>query len=370
MNDLLRLSYIVWLCASMGGITLAPIGANAIELHDLYEVKVPVKSRESEQRMQAFKQALITVMTRITGNRNINSKADVAGLLESPSRYIQQYRYLDAEGDASQLILWVRFDGGALERRLAAAGLPVWGTERPVVLIWLAIQGMGQRYLVGEDKAPIMRDVMQTTAKERGITLIFPLLDLEDQNRVNIADVIGEFDNRVRQASARYPADVIVVGRATALNDGYWRAHWSAYFGDQKSEWTSGGNLVEQMLSEGIHKLTDILSGQLAIHGSGGEDTVVALEVDKVDTLEDYVHLRTYLTSLSQVQWHRPYRIESNRVSLWLKLRGNIHDLERLIHLGDSLEKLERQPFENTPTTDSTIHGLTAAQILRYQLVH
>jgi hypothetical protein len=82
------------------------------------------------------------------------------------------------------------------------------------------------------------------------------------------------------------------------------------------------------------------------------------------------VRLRTYLTSLSQVQWHRPYRIESNRVSLWLKLRGNVHDLEQVIHLEDSLEKLERQPFENTSTTDSTIHGLAAAQILRYQLVH
>jgi hypothetical protein len=294
----------------------------------------------------------------------------VAGLLESPSRYIQQYRYLEAGGDASELILWVRFDGGALERHLAAAGLPVWGTERPVVLIWLAIQGMGQRYLVGEDNAPIMRDVMRTTAKERGITLIFPLLDLEDQNRVNIADVIGEFDNRVRQASARYPANVIVVGRATVLNDGDWRAHWSAYFGDQKSDWTSGGSLVEQMLSEGIHELTDILSGQLAIHGSAGEDTVVILEVDHVDTLEDYVRLRTYLTSLSQVQWHQPYRIESNRVSFWLKLRGNIRDLDLLIHLGDSLENLERQPFENTSTTDSTIHGLTTAQILHYQLIH
>jgi hypothetical protein len=370
MNCLLRLPYIVWLCASMGGITLAPVGVNAVELNDLYEVEVPVTSRASEQRIQAFRQALITTLIRITGDRNIASREDVAGLLESPSRYIQRYRYLDAEGDSSKLILWVRLDGAALARRVAAAGLPVWGPERPVVLIWLAIQGMGQRYLVGEDKAPVMRDVMQTTAKERGITLIFPLLDLEDQDRVNIADVIGEFDNRVRQASARYPADVIVVGRATVLNDGYWRAHWSAYFGDQKSDWISGGSLVEQMLSEGIHELTDILSSQLAIHGSAGEDTVVILEVDQVDSLEDYVRLRTYLMSLSQVQWHRPYRIESNRVSLWLKLRGNIHDLEQLIHLGDSLEKLERQPFENTSTTDPTIHGLTATQILHYQLAH
>ncbi len=369
MNDALRLSYIVWLCASLGWITLAPLGANAVELDGLYEVEVSVETRESGQRIKAFKQALITTLIRITGDRNIISKAEVAELLKNPSRYIQQYRYLDAGVDSSELILWVRLDGRALERRLEAAGLPVWGRERPVVLIWLAIQGMGQRYLVGEDKAPRMRDVMRTTATERGIALIFPLLDLQDQNRVSIADVIGEFDNRVRQASGRYPSDVIVVGRATVLNDGYWRAHWSAYFGDQTSNWTSEGSLVEQMLSEGIHELADILSGHLAIHGTAGEDTIVMLEVDQVDTLEDYVRLRTYLTSLGQVQWHRPYRIESNRVSLWLKLRGNIRDLERLIHFGDSLEKLEHQPFANTSTTGSTIHGLTAAQMLRYQLV-
>ena len=354
----------------MGWISLAPSGAKAVALDDLYEVEVPVETRDSGRRINAFKQALITTLIRITGDRDLISKAEVADLLENPSRYIQQYRYLDAGDDSTELILWVRLDGRALERRLAAAGLPVWGRERPVVLIWLAIQGMGQRYLVGEDKAPIMRDVMRTTAKERGIALIFPLLDLQDQNRVNIADVIGEFDNRVRQASGRYPSDVIVVGRASVLNDGYWRAHWSAYLGDQMSNWTSEGSRVEQMLSEGIHELTDILSGQLAIQGTAGEDTVVMLEVDQVDTLEDYVRVRTYLRSLGQVQWHRPYRIESNRVSLWLKLRGNISDLERLINLGDSLEKLERQPFVNTSTPDSTIHGLTAAQILRYQLVH
>ena len=370
MNDVLRLSFIVLLCASMGWITLAPADASAVELDDLYEVDVPVESRESGRRISAFKQALITTLIRITGDRNIVSNAEVAGLLESPSRYIQQYRYLDAGDELSELILSVRLDGRALERRLAAAGLPVWGRERPVVLIWFAIQGMGQRYLIGEDKAPVLRDVMHATAKERGIALIFPLLDLQDQNRVNIADVIGEFDNRVRQASGRYPSDVIVVGRATVLNDGYWRGNWNAYYGDQSGNWTSEGSRVEHMLSEGIHELTDILSGHLAIHGTAGEDTVVMLEVDQVDTLEDYVRLRTYLTSLGQVQWHRPYRIESSRVSLWLKLRGNIRDLERLINLGDSLEKLERQPFVNTTTTASAISGLTAAQILRYQLVH
>ena len=68
---------------------------------------------------------------------------------------------------------------------------------------------------------------MLAGAQRRGMPLQLPLLDLEDQTQLTPADLWSDYQPAIRQASARYPHDVIVVGRLRAQTDGRWRGAWS-----------------------------------------------------------------------------------------------------------------------------------------------
>ena len=330
-----------WLCVGLTALLLlAPAFSLSIEVKNLYDVEVPVANRESTARMQAFHHALASVLIRITGNSTIATKREVASLFKKPDRYVQQYRYVVTGEDLSPLLVQVRFDGVALERFLTKAGQPIWGKERPAVLLWLVVQDNRTRYLLNEGHSDPSVESIQLTAEQRGVPLMFPLLDLQDRNQVSVADIIGGFDDRIRQASERYSPDTIVIARATALNDGFWRTHWRMYFGDQSTEWVAQGTQISDALVEGIHRLATELSNRLAVNFGVLEGSSVILTVDGVDTVEDYARLYAYLASLSPVNSFRPHRIESSQMSFWLQLRGNPLALERLIGLGGVLNKV------------------------------
>ncbi len=358
-----------WLYVGVSGLLiLAPAFCLSIEVKNLYDVEIPVTSRESTERIQAFRQALASVLIRITGNNAIATKREVASLFKNPDRYVQQYRYVVTGEDVSPLLLLVSFEGEALERDLTKVGQPIWGKERPAVLLWLAVQERRSRYLLGEGHSDQQSmESIQMTAEQRGVPLMFPLLDLQDRNQVSVADIIGEFDDRIRQASGRYSPDTIVIARATALNDGFWRAHWRMYFGDQSTEWISQGTQITDALVEGVNQLATELSNRLAVNFGALRDSSVILTVDGVDTLEDYARLYAYLASLSPVSSFRPYRIESSQMSYWLQLRGDPLALERLIELGGVLNKVATP----TPLMSQRAGEVTtqSAPTLNYQLL-
>lgn len=349
---------------------LPPITGYAVELKTLYDVHIPVESRDQAELQDAFKQALETILVRVTGNLNIASHTEIVDLLEKPARFVQQYRYYEqGEESPPTLYLWMHFDGESLEKQLIEAGLPVWGKERPAVLIWFAIERQGKRFLVGEDSDSQAREVLTTSAKRVGIPVMFPLLDLEDSALVNASDVFGGFAERLDQASRRYNPDAVLIAWANGTADGFWKTQWRLDIGAETRGWTPVGVNFEQVLEDGMGRLAGELSNHLAVSSQAGERDSVFLMVSGVDTLEDYARISSYLTGLDRIGRYRPYRIQSGLATFWLRLRGSPQDLERLIELGGVLDK--------TAATDSVAPSLrpvaasisNPALILYYQLL-
>ena len=46
-------------------------------------------------------------------------------------------------------------------------------------------------------------------AQRRGLTLVIPEWDSQDQGRLNVADIRGRFDQQLRDASSRYPHELV-----------------------------------------------------------------------------------------------------------------------------------------------------------------
>tara|TARA_R110000782_G_scaffold17576_11_gene48992 strand:- start:186 stop:1232 length:1047 start_codon:yes stop_codon:yes gene_type:complete len=315
--------------------------AHAIQVSGLYQATVPVPDESASKRNPAIKQALIQVLVKLTGNRNIRNSSDIVPLIERPERFVQQFRYRQADnseesvGQSTELL--VQFDEIALNDGLRSYGLTVWGQERPSILVWLAYEQNETRRLVSFEERPEYLNMLDAGAAARGLSLLFPLLDLEDSSQISISDVWGGFIDPISKASDRYQADVILTAKIIQVLPNLWESKWTAYINDQTESWASQGELAEIVLKEGIDELADRIASQYASIGSSVSE-VIELLVTDIDDLDKYARALSYLESVQSISSVQVKRVFRNNVMFTLVNRGGLAAIDQSITLGKTLE--------------------------------
>jgi len=315
--------------------------AYAIKVSGLYQAAVTVADESVSKRNPAIKQALIKVLVKLTGDRNIRSSSDIAPLIERPERFVQQFRYRQVdnleEPDVRSTELLVEFDETALNDGLRSYGLTIWGQERPSVLVWLAHEQNETRRLVSFEDRPEYLNMLDAGATARGLSLLFPLLDLEDSSQISVSDVWGGFKDPISGASNRYQADVILTAKVIQVLPNLWESNWTAYINDQTQSWVSEGELAEIVLQEGIDELADRVASQYANTGSSVTE-VIELLVTDVDNLDKYARALSYLESVQSVSSVQVKRVSRNNVMFTLVNRGGLAAIDQSVALGKTLE--------------------------------
>jgi len=315
--------------------------AVAIQVSGLYQATVPVADESVAKRKPAIKQALIQVLVKLTGDRNIRSSSSIAPLIERSERFVQQFRYRHIDNTEEPVVqsteLLVQFDETALNEGLRSYGLTIWGQERPSVLVWLAHEDNQVRRLVSFENSPEYLNMLDQGATARGLSLLFPLLDLEDSSQISVSDVWGGFKEPIANASNRYQADVILTGKIIQALPNLWESNWTAYISDQTVSWTSQGELAEIVLKEGVDELADRIASQYANTGSSVSE-VIELLVTDVDNLDKYARALAYLESVQSVSSVQVKRVTRNNVMFTLVNRGGLAAIDQSIALGKTLE--------------------------------
>lgn len=173
--------------------------AQAVVIKDLYEALIPVKSQARKERQEALREGLVQVLIKVSGSTALIVGEDpvVEMALEKPNSYIQQYRYRAVQAGSisstgstrTERVLWVKFDEKAINKLLRNNGQPVWGRTRPVTLVWLIVAEQGNRQLLSSrDKHPAVAAV-ENYARQRGLPVQFPYMDLTDRGKLSISDV-------------------------------------------------------------------------------------------------------------------------------------------------------------------------------------
>jgi len=317
---------------------------------DLYTARVGVADRSAAEQSRAMHRALRVVLLKVTGDRDAARRAASNPAFRTPDGFVQQYRYISDRGTETEPALWfeVRFDRQAVDDALRGEGLQLWGQERPSVLVWLAVQNSGQRYLVSGDGSEEVSGALQQTARQRGLPLLFPLHDVQDQSQVTFADVWGAFQPQVMAASARYQAPAVLSGRLEKRTGDYWRGSWSLEFGGKRSHWDTDGRTPTEAVGLAIDQVADRIAQQLAIRASaGGEgegDASVSVSVEGVNSLSDYARTLRYLQSLTAVREVGVREIVGDRVDFGLDLRGSEQSLDRAVDVGRVLRPVSKEP--------------------------
>jgi hypothetical protein len=198
--------------------------ASAVEMESLYTVQVPLDPDEPDAQNFAYQTALTEVLVRVTGATGIAEWEQMAEIFPNPGRFVLEIRR------GSDDTLGISLDGEAIEDVLRQAGVAIWENDRPLTLIWIAVDwGQGEREIVAADdperrpgdarsidRNRLLRERVTEIATYRGIPVLFPLLDIEDLENISFSDIWGGFDDLLLLASARYQAETVLVGRIRA----------------------------------------------------------------------------------------------------------------------------------------------------------
>jgi hypothetical protein len=332
-SSLLRLSPVVALAAAAlwGAPTLAATFAN------LYTVTVtpdPALGAEPDAALQA---AMARLLVRVTGSRNAPLDPALRPLIASPRSF------LSSSGSDRQGRALFGFSPSQIERALTELGQPVWGPERPLTLLWVAVDdGAGGRALLGSGDAAelgapatpqmtelleMVREEIAMAADERGLPIAWPLLDLQDIGAVEFLDVWGGFDDEIVAASARYRADAVLIGRVRPGLSGP-EVEWLFVQGIDRRPLPVGA------IRDGLDIAADRYAADLATTGGA---SVALLTVRDVRTPADYGRVVSYLERQSVLQNVDVESFEGGGLSVRVAARGDPRVLERVLALGGVL---------------------------------
>ncbi len=348
------------LCAVTG-----PAHASAIK--QMYELSLPVASQQKHIRTAAFEQGLIEVSMRVSGSSMAPTQLD----LSRASQMISQYRYIGmsraeikaymkqtASAVRPRYKLWMKFDDAKVKQQLRSKGLPIWGYQRPGVLIWLAVKDGKNRYLLKRSDQSQIKDAVEKEARRRGLPIIWPEYDAEDKQQLSFIDVWGEFWEPLKQVSRRYAADAILLGKMSWLN-GSWQVNWSLQLEGKNESWQLSALDMGMITSSGIGVATDHISSRFAVYEGIENEGRLLLRVSDLSGVKAYAAASHYIASLAPVKSVYTKEINPSQADFFLELNGDENDLKRIIALGrvlvpDNRPEIEPEILQNNASLDNT----------------
>ena len=313
--------------------------ASAVEVTGLYSVEGTLDPDDPNAQSSAYQAALNEVLVRITGQAASADAEELAIIFPNPAVYVLQYR----PGPDDTLV--VTFDGPAIERTLRQAGATVWGTDRPLTIIWLAIDwGLGDREIVSAgdpdrgtsggrsiDRNQSLRERVQEIATRRGLPIVFPLLDAEDLRRIGFVDIWGGFDDPLLEASARYEADSILVGRIRPNE--MQSPRWTWYVSEQRFGWPGEPE-------EAMHQLADALAARNAI-SSDEVSEELELTISGIDSVVSYGRLQQYMSNLRVFDSIVIRSAQPDRITYEVIVQGGAERLHNVLGISNLLERVD-----------------------------
>jgi len=320
--------------------SLTALPGMAIELDDLYTAEVSVDPQDPDARDNAYRAAMAEILVRVTGDPMFMDSAQMADLFPNPTRYVTQFR------DGPEDTLIVTLDGPAIESVLRRSGNTVWGTDRPLTLVWLAVDwGDGERELVASDdqersvgaarsidRNRLLRERVQAVADLRGVPVVFPLMDTEDRQNVSFADIWGGFDERLLYASQRYGTSSVLVGRIRP--DAVTPHRWTLYLGGERQDWAGEPETAANLLA-------DTLAAEFAYAGNAPSETVT-LTISGINSVAAFGEIQTLLSGLGQIDAFEVDLVSGQQISYQVDVRGGIDRLNRALELTGVLQADDR----------------------------
>ncbi|MFJ3481891.1 DUF2066 domain-containing protein [Pseudomonas sp. NPDC090202] len=268
-------------CLFVGCLSLISLPALAETVNNLYQVREPVSGQTPDEKNRATQAALETLVIRLTGDAKAAQGPGLAEVRKDPQQIISQYGY-DAGPPES---LQVDFDPASTERALRQAGLPLWGSNRPVIMAWWLNEAADGANLVGDGQPTA--EPLRRAAQHRGLPLRLPLADLGEQGIGNAKTLDGNDVAPLKQASERYGSDAILAVHAQQSGE-QWQGKWHLWLGDKVEQGSATGASSAELADAVLLAVSQRLAPRFVV--KPGASSNMALDVQGMN-LERYAQL-------------------------------------------------------------------------------
>jgi len=311
---------IVCLCVLALGLSPRSL---ALTRSELYQATTTVAGRCDGNDGAAFQAAMKTVLVRVTGRRAAAEDPALAPLISNARRYVQQCR------NTPDNLLWVGFDGPAIERWLTQNGQPLWGHERPMTVVLLAVQtGAQSGIVISAEDTSDLKSAIDAAAISRGLPLLWPSAADLQKNHLDFAAVNTGAPATLGEIGRHLGGEGVLIGRASSPGAGA-NVRWIHQFQDRSSEYS--GTL------EGVNRAADLYAGLFA---ASGNLVPLDIEITGVNDLRDYASVQNYLESLTFISHVSVESLAGGTIRYRLATRGGIDSLQRALSLNGRLQPI------------------------------
>lgn len=343
-----------WLLGALLLVKLVAAPALAARVEGLYNAQLLVAEQSIRVDPALASQALEQVVVKVTGRRDLLASPRLRQQMADPLRLIQQFSYQSttrpmATADGREVLaqrLNIDFNPQLIDRMLADAGIRPLGATRPGVLVWIIEERQGGREYLGRSEDPVF-DAMLTRARERGLPIFRPLMDLEDEQALPVGDAWGFFGDSILRASQRYQADSVLVGRV--YRDGGWKSEWLLLRGGDSFSFVGQGDSLSAHLASAVDLTADQLFADF-VAPVGLTESGVTLRVEGVRGLDDYFRVVDYLRDQAAVLRVNIRGVAGEVLTLNLEIDGSLSQLQAVIGLNNRF-----QPGLEAPAAEGAV---------------
>ena len=329
-------------------ISLLSFDSNAYVSPDLYSANMVVADQSTASRNSAIKEMLGLVLVKVSGQSKIAQNSQIKAALKSALSFASEFSFSD---EPTGTVLSVSFNEVLIDRLLKKNGFTLWDSRRPTVMLWMVYEtDDGTRTLLNSQTQEPLLDVAKQIAAVRGLPLLLPIWDLDDQLNVSVGDIWGQFDEKVAVANSRYVSDYMVLAKVTNHGISH-QVSWSVFkmassvdiFGHASSDISMTGTDetadIAQALSEIVNQSTDFFAAQYSVDTSESEGELI-FTLTNVDSLTTYAKIKQYLKSIKAVEEVTLISAKSNEYRFKISLLGSTQSFLEVIGLDSKMSKI------------------------------
>jgi hypothetical protein len=334
----------VILMAFSGQVIAAVVG-------NLYDEQLIVESQSRDALKQGAATALERVFIRVSGRRQVSDNPVVSSALADPEPFMTQYRYQrskNAEG-VEELLLNLSFSPRQVNASLQSAGLPIWSSNRPAVLVWLVADTVDGRQFVGAEADAKLLSALEAEGQRRGVIIQMPLFDLADSANLSASQLWQMSVDDVRRASARYSTPFILMGRISQFSTGQWVGSWVVLQGDESLRLDSEGMTEAEVMAAPIDYLADMQAATYSVSAGAGNSANTLIHVSGIKDFASYASLVTYLEGLAVIQHANTVWLDKDQLILELVLNDDMEKVKRFLSLDGRLLEASANANKSLP---------------------
>jgi len=332
----------------------------AVEVKDLYLVKLEVKGQGKTERWKATLSGFREVLIRKSGSNSILQSYSVQQAYPKVTNYLQRFEYSSHknEDNESVYLISLYFEPRLINNVIQQSQMPLWGSNRPVTLLWLAIEEDFERRIIHESQSssPVEEQIDKDSIR-RGVPIILPLMDLDDELKVSISDVWGRFAKPISEASLRYAADSVLFGRIQRQGE-----RWNGKFGYLNQGTETAFELFEAtqelIISKMMDRIAELLCEKYCVVEEVGLKNEVMMDISDINSFTEFKQLESYLTSLSSISKIELVTIAEDRTLFKLTLLGQLESVIKGISLSQKMLPIDPiQVASNEENFEQVISG-------------